>query len=154
MKSKNHWNSLTLFMRAPQGGPGRKQFFIEKLAFFGRNTLLLCERCARHVQGRRKPEGLGDNPLKFGRKISKTYAISSWIPTCSSRFLNLPMVLYRVQQASKQARLLQQWWTNSIQSKWGVYWTAIHLFSRGLRLSCWSSTAEPLQTMRFQTFFS
>ena len=32
-----------LYMKAPKGGPGRKQFFIEKLAFFGRNTLLLCE---------------------------------------------------------------------------------------------------------------
>ena len=35
--------SVLLYMKAPKRGPGRKQFFIEKLAFFGRNTLLLCE---------------------------------------------------------------------------------------------------------------
>ena len=49
-------------MRAPQGGPGRKQFFIEKLAFFGRNTLLLCERCASHVQGRQNLKGFWGQP--------------------------------------------------------------------------------------------
>ena len=49
-------------MRAPQGGPGRKQFFIEKLAFFGRNTLLLCERCARHVQGRQNRRDFWGQP--------------------------------------------------------------------------------------------
>ena len=86
----------------------------------------------------RTGEAFGDNPLKFGRKRSKIYTLFSWIPTCTPRCLDLPTALYRVQQASKQARLLQQWWTNSIQSKWGVYWTAIHLFSRGLRLSCYT----------------
>ena len=58
-------------MRAPQGGPGRKQFFIEKLAFFGRNTLLLCERCARHVQGRQNRRGLGKTPSNLAEREAK-----------------------------------------------------------------------------------